>query len=208
MVLLDDKAIGHAPLLPARDQLRVRGAELSPSGQTALVHFLDETLSSLFDGDLLAIYLQDHLAGSTFGSELVRRARDANAGTEVGDFLAGLADDIAQDREALLALMAQLGVQEDRLKSGLAWTAEKAGRLKLNGRLTSYSPLSRVVELEGLIGGVTTKLSGWYALCVVAEHDTRLDREELDRLIARAQSQLEGLREHHRAACALALAER
>jgi hypothetical protein len=172
-----------------------------------LVHFLDEALSSLFDGDLMAIYLHDHLAGSTFGLELVRRARDANAGTEFGDFLAGLADDIAEDRQALIALAARLGVHEDRLKSTLAWTAEKAGRLKLNGRVTSYSPLSRVVELEGLISGVNGKLSGWSALRGVAERDTRLDREELDGLIARAQSQLEGLHEHHRAACALAFAD-
>jgi hypothetical protein len=172
------------------------------------VHFLDETLSSLFDGDLLAIYLHDHAAGSTFGLELVRRARDQNAGSELGDFLAGLADEIAEERNTLIALMARLGVHEQRLKSTLAWTAEKAGRLKLNGRLTSYSPLSRVLELEGLISGVNGKLSGWRALRVVAERDTRLDREELDRLTARAQSQLEGLHEHHRAACSLAFAER
>jgi hypothetical protein len=171
------------------------------------VPFLDETLSSLFDGDLLAIYLQDHLAGSTFGLALVRRARDANAGTELGDFLTGLAADIAEDRQALIDLTARLGVHEDRLKSTLAWTAEKVGRLKLNGRVTSYSPLSRVVELEGLIGGVNGKLAGWSALSGVAERDTRLDRAQLDRLIARAQSQLEGLHEHHRAACALAFAD-
>ena len=35
-------------------------------------------------------------------------------------------------------------------KNAGAWALEKVGRLKLNGELTSYSPLSRVVELEGL----------------------------------------------------------
>ena len=34
------------------------------------------------------------------------------------------------------------------------WVAEKAGRLKLNGSLLTYSPLSRLVELEGLSLGV------------------------------------------------------
>jgi hypothetical protein len=46
--------------------------------------------------------------------------------------------------------MRRLGVDPDRIKVGAAWAAEKAGRLKLNGRVRGYSPLSRVVELEGL----------------------------------------------------------
>jgi hypothetical protein len=100
--------------------------------------------------------------------------------------------------------MARLGVSEDRLKTTLAWAIEKAGRLKFNGRVGSYSPLSRVLEFEALIGGVHAKLSLWSALGVVAEHDTRLDRAELDRLLERAERQLSGLQEQHRAAAALA----
>ena len=51
----------------------------------------------------------------------------------------------------LQGIMQDLGFGGDRLKNVGAWTLEKAGRLKLNGELTSYSPLSRVVELEGLL---------------------------------------------------------
>ena len=46
-------------------------------------------------------------------------------------------------------------------KSAGAWTAEKFGRLKPNGQLTGYSPLSRLVELEGLKLGITGKLGLW-----------------------------------------------
>jgi hypothetical protein len=159
----------------------------------------------LLSGDLLAIYLQDHLAGATAGLELVRRARGSNEGTSYGDFLAQLEREIEEDRDRLRELMRQLGVGEDRLKIAAAWTVEKAGRLKLNGRLTGYSPLSRVVELEGLSAGVTGKLSGWRSLRALAERDERLDPVELDRLIARAERQLSSLAEHQRTAAAEAL---
>jgi hypothetical protein len=159
-------------------------------------------------GDLLAIYLQDHLAGATAGLELARRAQGANEGTAYGDFLSQLAREIAEDREQLRELMRRLDVGEDRLKLAAAWTAEKAGRLKLNGRLTGYSPLSRLVELEGLAAGVTGKLSAWRALRTIAERDERLDPVELDRLIARAERQLSSLAEHQRTAAGEALGAR
>ena len=57
-------------------------------------------------------------------------------------------------RRSLLATMEALGARVDRLKAAAAWGGEKLGRLKLNGQLRGYSPLSRVVELEGLALGV------------------------------------------------------
>src|SRR3954471_13184248 len=114
----------------------------------------------LLGSDLLAIYLNDHLAGAPAGLELVRRARGTNAGTPLGDFLAGLAVEIEEDRNSLERIMERLGVGKDRLKVAAAWTAEKGGRLKLNGRLTGYSPLSRLVEVEGLMIGVWGKRAG------------------------------------------------
>ena len=47
--------------------------------------------------------------------------------------------------------MRDLGFGADKLKNVAAWGLEKVGRLKLNGELTGYSPLSRMVELEGLL---------------------------------------------------------
>jgi hypothetical protein len=165
---------------------------------------LDERLAALFGGDLLAIYLQDHLAGATFGLELARRAHGSNTDTEFGEFLARLATEIEEDRAALTALAERLGVSADRLKVALAWAGEKAGRLKPNGRFMTYSPLSRVVELEGLIAGVSGKHALWSALRDHAEHDERLDRVELERLIGRAEDQLAELRRRQRDAAALA----
>ena len=146
----------------------------------------------------LRIYLQDHLAGATAGLELARRARGANEGTEYGPPLARVADEIEADRRQLEGILEDLGFGGDRLKNIAAWGLEKVGRLKLNGELTSYSPLSRVVELEGLITGVTGKRSMWVALLELAPSEPRLDAALLERLRDRAEAQrntIEELRE-------------
>jgi hypothetical protein len=145
------------------------------------------------DRKLLRIYLQDHLAGATGGLELARRARGANEGTEYGAALAKLADDIEADRRSLESLMDDLGLGADRAKNIGFWVAEKAGRLKLNGQLTGYSPLSRMIELEGLITGVNGKRSLWLTLIDVSGEVPELDGDRLRRLLERAEQQLETL---------------
>jgi hypothetical protein len=157
--------------------------------------------------DQLAIYLQDHVAGARAGVELARRARDAHEGTELGDFLVKLAEDIDDDRKALESIMRRLDVAKQPLKVAAAWTAEKAGRLKPNGRLLSRAPLSTVVELEGLIVGVTGKRELWRSLAQIAPDQPRLDEAEIAELEARAQNQLRGLTRHHKKAAAWAFGE-
>src|SRR6266540_6942323 len=112
----------------------------------------------------LSTYLNDHLAGSTAGLELAKRSASSNAGAPYGDFLAGLVKEIDEDRATLMDLMERLGVGKDRLKVSLGWAAEKVGRLKLNDQLIGYSPLSRLIELEGLLLGVSGKRALWMAL--------------------------------------------
>jgi hypothetical protein len=102
--------------------------------------------------------------------------------------------------------MERLGIGEDRLKHAAAWAAEKAGRLKLNGSLTSYSPLSRLVELEGLALGVSGKQSMWKVLLELSLTEPELAETDLQRLVDRAQQQLDGLEEHRNRAAREALA--
>ena len=113
---------------------------------------------------LLTIYLNDHLAGSTTGVELAKRTAGANRGTEYESDLERLATEIDEDREELKRIMRALGVRASPLKPPVAWGAEKLGRLKLNGRLVGYSPLSRLTEVEALSAGVTGKRSLWRCL--------------------------------------------
>lgn len=155
--------------------------------------------------DLLAIYLNDHLAGATVGVELARRARGSNEGTALGDFLAAIAIEIEEDRDTLQDVMAAVGAGRDRLKVTGAWAGEKVGRLKLNGSLLGYSPLSRVVELEGLRLGVEGKACLWRMLRELA--DPRLSAVDFDALLARAERQRDDLERHRLEAGRLALAD-
>jgi hypothetical protein len=148
--------------------------------------------------DVLGIYLNDHLAGATMGTELARRiaasARHIPASRNV---LGRLAEEIAEDRAALLGMMAALGVPVRSYKVCAAWIGEKAGRLKPNGHLLNRSPLSSLEELEILRLAVVGKAAGWRTLRALAGHDGRLDAGRLDELLSRADSQaalLEDLR--------------
>ena len=136
--------------------------------------------------DLLAILLNDHLAGSAGGVELVRRASGQNAGNEFGGPLASIRDEIEVDRAALEAVMDDLGVARSRVKPALARVGERLARLKPNGRIRSYSPLSRVIELEGLVLGITGKLRLWRLLSELVGDDSTAD---FDALATRAEDQ-------------------
>jgi hypothetical protein len=149
---------------------------------------------------LVGIYLRDHLAGSVAALELIERSARSNEANELGAFLTGLHAEIREDKETLLEVMATLAVEPSRVKNGLAWAAEKAGRLKLNGRLVRYSPLSRVHELETLEAGIVGKRSLWTNLQSV--DDPRLAGLDFPRLIERAEAQRVDVGEWRRRAAA------
>lgn len=140
---------------------------------------------------LLAIYLNDHLAGATAGVAIARRVASSNRHNDIYSALSRLAEEIHEDRTSLLGVMSALKIRTDPVKQALAWGAEKAGRLKLNGHLLSYSPLSRLDELEFLTLGVTGKLALWCSLDLLVPREPRLRREQLAELIARAERQIE-----------------
>ena len=150
----------------------------------------------LLGRDYLKIYLEDHYAGATAGLDLARRTASQNRDMPpYGPALERIAREIEEDRDSLRAIMSGLGVGPDRFKIAGGWVGEKAGRLKLNGHLTSYSPQSRVIEIEGLVLGVTGKRGLWVALRQIVPQEPRLDAEELDRLIGRAERQIADLEE-------------
>jgi hypothetical protein len=156
------------------------------------------------DRQLLGIYLNDHLGGAVGGVELARRALRNNRGTPLEADLRRLLGEIEEDREALQGLITRLGLPTSQVKASAAWLLEKVGRLKLNGRLLEYSPLSRLVELELLATGVEAKRALWNALKRLQRegHDFGVDLEEL---IARAQRQRRTLERRRLEAAAEAL---
>jgi hypothetical protein len=153
---------------------------------------------------LLEIYLVDHHAGSTLGLELAKRAARSNRGTPTGEALERLVAEIDADRAALQRLLAVLGTRPSKVKDGLAWSAERLGRLKLNGQLRGYSPLSRLNELEGLWLGVAGKRALWEALRTLPELASLPDFD-FAALSRRAEAQLLELETLRREAAAQAL---
>ncbi len=154
--------------------------------------------------NLLAIYLDDHLAGSTVGVELARRLVASNEGDpDFGPPLKEICAEIEADRATLDRLMKRLETSRNPVKPALAWAGEKLGRLKLNGQLRGYSPLSRLVELEALAIGVNGKLRMWTAL----QHTLGDGLPDFDfgQLAERASRQRSALEELHLKAAARAL---
>lgn len=155
--------------------------------------------------NLLAIYLNDHRAGAVGGLELAKRTLDNNKGTEYEAFLAQLVADIEEDQAALERIMERSGLPKSPVKPGLAWASEKVGRLKLNGAITGYSPLSRLIELEALRLGIFGKTCLWRSLKEARPPEAAVTDEELDGLLARAEAQLEAVEEHRVKAARTAL---
>jgi hypothetical protein len=152
------------------------------------------TTDTMAPDKLLSIYLNDHLAGSTIGVKLARRTWDSNKGTPLGDYLERLTSEIESDRETLERLLDELGVRRDRVKAFGAWALEKLGRSKLNGQLTGYSPLSRLVELEALYLGITGKRNMWRVLQRTLGND--VPGFEFGELGRRAERQAAEVEEH------------
>jgi hypothetical protein len=142
----------------------------------------------------LAIYLQDHRAGAEAGVRLAERCRDHATDPEVREELSRIATEIDEDRRTLATIMAGLAVDPSAVKQIAGMAAERLGRLKLNGRAVRTSPLSVLVELEGLIGAVSLKRELWRTLRVLARP---VGDADLDGLIARAEDQRARLQALH-----------
>jgi hypothetical protein len=153
---------------------------------------------------LLRIYLDDHWAASGAGTALAKRIARENEGTKWHPELRKIADEIESDQETLRDLRAALTSGGFSVKRAFTQTAERIGRLKLNGSLIGYTPLARVLELEGLIAGVKARQLLWRSL----RNTDAAGRVDLDRLESVAESQVERLMAIHRQATALAFVDR
>lgn len=150
----------------------------------------------------LSIYLNDHLTGAFAGTALARRMADTHPDSRRAAELRQLARDVEQDRDILVRIMNSLAVPVRRYRTWLGLAGERIARLKLNGALTRRSPLSNLIELEGMRTGVEGKTALWQALRTIADNDPRLDPDELDRLIERAEEQTHTLNRWHQAVSA------
>ena len=142
-------------------------------------------------------YLNDHLAGASAGTTLARRIWRSNRRTLWGPQLEQVADSIEQDLAVLDEVRTAAGVSGGDLKKVAALLAERAGRLKLNRHLLTYSPLSRVLELEAIMSGIQGKQRLWVALRIAAPSRPEWPDFDFAALEQRATEQSETLRQVH-----------
>lgn len=146
------------------------------------------------DGDrFLRIYMNDQLALGIAWREVAKRARGENDGTPLGEALRRVATGISEDVDTFEAIMDRLGFGRDRVKTTAATIAERLGRLKLNGQVRGYSPLSRFAELDFLAMGIEGKKILWANLRDFGALSRRLPDVDFDELIRRAQAQRDEL---------------
>lgn len=142
----------------------------------------------------LAIWLDDHLGIAVGLLELARRCRKQNPDPPFGERLDHVTQELETERTAIEDVLADLGTEPSRLKQVAGWLAEKAGRIRLNERLTSYSPLSRLEELEALMMGVASLAVMWRSLQRVRGDDAKPGGVDLERRASAAEALLDELR--------------
>ncbi|HEX3826536.1 MAG TPA: hypothetical protein VHV82_04610 [Sporichthyaceae bacterium] len=152
----------------------------------------------------LDLYLKDHLAGATGGSELAAKLCADHPDGPLGAFLAELSRDIDQDKETLQVLMHSLGVEPGAIKQAGAWLGEKVSRLKLTDAFTGSPELKRLLQFEMLALGIEGKGELWRSLTAVAKSALVIDAD-LEALTRRAENQRAGLEAHRLEAARAAL---
>lgn len=150
----------------------------------------------------LTIYLRNHEAAASAGTDLFARMSRSQADRPWGPGLVDVAVEVAEDLRTLRGLLRAWGVRPDAA-SGLALRAgERVGRLKPNGRVVRRSPLSDLVEVEAGLDAVHAKAAGWQALQASHALDAPAD---LDELVRRADDQLARMRTIHATVAAAVL---
>jgi len=146
------------------------------------------------------VYLNDHLAGATFGADLARQLAARTEGTDLHPEMSRLAADIEADLDTLTDLMERIGATRNPAKQLATWVAEKASRLKLAGVTSGNDELGTFLSIEALALGVEGKASLWTTLLELRGHYPELASPDLDDLLQRAQRQRQVLETERTAA--------
>ncbi len=139
--------------------------------------------------EILATYLDDHLAGSVAAIQLVDHLRDLTRGTEREQLFTTLRSEIEEDQKVVKSLLRALGRKESRTRKAAAWLTEKVGEAKLKLDDPSGGELRLLEAFEILELGILGKLGLWRVLGVAADLVPEVGKLDLKALEQRATSQ-------------------
>lgn len=154
----------------------------------------------------LRIYLRNHEAAAQAGRDLFRRSAQSQRSRPWGGELQGLTRSVEADVRSLRQIMRAVSVSPDRVAGLVLRAGERMARLKPNGHFITRSPLSDLIEIEGLLDAVRAKQAGWHALAAANALSVSLD-PILEDLLRRAESQVTQLQSLHQLAAKAALSE-
>jgi hypothetical protein len=139
--------------------------------------------------DILATYLNDHLAGSVAALELVDRLHRLSSGTDREQVFLTLGQEIAEDQQIVKVLLRSVGGKESKVRKAAAWLTEKIGEAKLELDDSGNGQFRLLEALETLGLGIQGKLGLWRALGAAASQDPEIEKLDLPRLERRALDQ-------------------
>jgi len=145
---------------------------------------------------LLRLYLDDHRAGAAGGVALARRMLQENPDNYLTATMRELTDEIERDREVLDEVIRRVGHSPNRVKMAMGAASAWIGRLKANGYIRRYSPLSRLEEFEMLSAGIMSKASLWRSCELSLAGRPELAGVDFDELRERAETQRAKLEAH------------
>ena len=139
--------------------------------------------------EILATYLDDHLAGSVAAIELLDHLRHLTRGTEREPVFTALQSEIQEDQKVVKELLRAVGGTESRTRKAAAWLTEQVGEIKLKLDDPGGGDLRLLEAFEILELGILGKLGLWRALAVAAKTVPEVEKLDLHGLEQRAQAQ-------------------
>ena len=139
----------------------------------------------------LATYLNDHLAGSEAGLEVLDHIEAKHGNGSVGEITRRLRSEFHEERKVISQLLAQLDSSPSVPRRVAGWFSEKALELKLYADDPGNGALRLFEAVEALKLGVHGKLSLWKALQANAQRVPELARTDYESLIKQAETQEE-----------------
>ena len=138
------------------------------------------------DDDVLAHYLNDHLAGAEVGLRTAERLAEHFDG-EDERFLRGMCTAIEEERDLLRGLLEKLDASENVLKRGVGAVGGILGSVR--DAIPIGDAPTTLEDLELLAIGVWGKRLLWGTLARVGARDERFADIAVDWLAARAETQ-------------------
>lgn len=135
----------------------------------------------------LAIYLNDHLAGSVGALQLIDTLIEHSRGAPLEAKLRSLRGEIEEDQATLRRILDRIDADENRLKQAAAWVSEKVSHAKLTLATRAHPGLALVEGLEALGLGIRGQLGLWVVLSDLAPRDTRVSGFDYEGLQTRAE---------------------